>query len=67
MISEEEFVLKARQEWQHLREMESQSEDFYIFEKEFEHRWMDFGQQAMQGLVGTERKGRREKKTSDTI
>ena len=67
MISEEEFMLKARQEWQLLREMESQSDDFYTFEKEFEHRWMDFGQQAMQGLVGTERKDRREKKTSDTI
>ena len=43
MISEEEFVLKARQEWQLLRELESQSEDFYTFEKDFEHRWMYFG------------------------
>ena len=67
MISEEEFILKAREEWQHLRELESQSEDFYTFEKEFEDRWMDFGQQSMQGLIGTERKDRREKKTSDAI
>ena len=29
MISEEEFLLKAREEWQHLRELESQSENFY--------------------------------------
>ena len=67
MISEEEFILKAREEWQHLRELESQSEYFYTFEKEFEDRWMDFGQQSMQGLIGTERKDRREKKTSDPI
>ena len=37
MISEEEFVLKARQEWRHLQDFASQSEDFYTFEKEFEH------------------------------
>ena len=67
MDSKEEFMNKASQLWDQLKDLENRSSDFYSFEQGFEQEINRFGNQAMQQIIGSEKRDRREKKTSDTI
>lgn len=67
MISKEEFLAQASAQWDSLSKLEDKCSDFYEFESDFDRLWTDLGQQAIQGLIGTDKKDRREQKTSDPI
>jgi hypothetical protein len=67
MISKEEFMAQAETYWDSLSVLEDKCPDFYAYESQFEQLWVDFGHQTLQGLIGTEKKDRRVKKSPDAI
>ena len=61
MGTREEFINHASQLWDQLTELENRSADFYSFEQGFEQELNHFGNQAMQQIIGSEKRDRREK------
>jgi uncharacterized protein (UPF0335 family) len=64
MKNKESFIEKASQLWDKLNKLEEESTDLYEFEKEFDHSINNFGHQALEEVIGSKKKDRREKKNS---
>jgi hypothetical protein len=67
MNDKESFLHQAGQLWDRLHHLESGCNDFYGFEESFEQELNRFSHQTLQGVIGSKRADRREKKTSDAI
>ena len=61
------FLHQAGQLWDRLHQLEADCNDFYSFEESFEQELQTFNHQTLQGVIGSKRLDRREKKTSDAI
>ena len=56
-----EFMNKASQLWDRLKDLENRNDNFYSFEQGFKQELNQFGNQSMQQIIGNERKNHREK------
>jgi hypothetical protein len=64
MHTKEEFMNQASELWDKLIESEKKCSDLYEFEEQFEGAMNQFGHQAMEDVLGSKKKDRREKKNS---
>ena len=67
MKNKESFMEKASQLWEKLYKLEGESTDLYEFEKGFDHEINNFGHQALEEIIGSKKKDRREKKNSKLV
>jgi hypothetical protein len=64
METKEEFLQRMGSLWERLQAIEKESNDMYEFEEGFEKEINIFGRQAMQNLIGIDKRDRRVKKNS---
>lgn len=64
-MTKEEFLEKASERWDKLKETRKNTDNFYDFEKTFDELWVDLGRDTLEGVLDEkESKDRRKKKES---
>lgn len=63
-MTKEEYLAKAAQQWDKLKETRKVTDNFYDFEKTFDELWVELGRDTLEGILQEkESKDRRKKKT----
>jgi len=63
MMTKEEYLSIASQNWDNLHSLKSSSENLYEYEKTFDELWVEFGRISLEGSLGEISEDRRKKKS----
>ena len=61
-MTKEEFLEKASQQWDKLKETRKNTDNFYDFEKTFDELWVDLGRDTLEGVLEDKESTDRRKK-----
>ncbi len=61
-MTKEEFLEKASQEWDKIKETRKNTDSFYDFEKTFDEIWVKLGREALEGSLEDKKSTDRRKK-----
>lgn len=66
-MTKEDFLKKAAEKWEELKELKDTSANFHSYEKDFDELWINLGRETLEGSIGVPGSDRRKKKDIDKI